>query len=171
MTRGGLRIRSLLESVTARPEFGSVVHKIDLVDHDRLTQLGSADMQALFGSFPDVRELSIAVGDPSWLEVIFPTRGGAQTALQESTKVLSVVCSTSHDGGYDSNVLATLKRLANLNEILLDFPGGTRDQTDPDMANFSLPGIEHLHLGLHGCDRWRLCRVFSSPTPPQPQSG
>lgn len=150
VARGGRRIRSLLESVTARPELGSLVHKIDLVDHDRFTQLGMADMQALFASFPDVRELSIAIGDSSWLEVIFPTRDGAQTALQESTKVLSVVCSKSHGGGYDSNVLVTLKRLPNLNEILLDFPDGTSNQADPDMANFSLPAIEHLHLGLHG---------------------
>ncbi|KWU47445.1 hypothetical protein RHOSPDRAFT_30870 [Rhodotorula sp. JG-1b] len=146
VARGGRRIHSLLESVTARPELGSLVHKIDLVDHDRFTQLGMADVQALFASFPDVRELSITAGDPSWLEVILPTRDGAQTALQESAKAFSVVGSKSHGGGYDSNVLATLKRLPNLNEILLDFPDGTSNQADPGMAKFSLPAIEHLHL-------------------------
>ena len=170
VARGGRRIHSLLESVTARPELGSLVHKIDLVDHDRFTQLGMADMQALFASFPDVRELSITAGDPSCLEVIFPTRDGAQTALQESTKVLSVVCSKSHGGGYDSNVLATLKRLPNLNEILLDFPDGTSNQADPGMAKFSLPAIvPPPGSAWERCDRWRLRRVFSSPTPPQPQ--
>ena len=144
--RNWRRIRSLLETVTVRPALGSAVRNLCLVDTDHETPLQVADFEALFALLPNVRQVSISVSKSSSLEVVLPTRQGAETALRPSVKVLGLSCSEPHGAGYDAKVLGNLIRLPNLKTLLLDFPGSTTDQVDTSMTNVVLSGIEQLHL-------------------------
>lgn len=149
--RSWRRIRSLLQTVTARPAFGSAVRELKLMDSNRDSQLSPGQVQALFALLPNLRELSISVSNsPSWLETVLPTREGAETALRASIKVLHVVSSGAVGAGYDAKVLATLKRLPNLENVQLDFPGSTANEADTSLAAVALPNIKHVQLGLHG---------------------
>jgi hypothetical protein len=147
--QGGQRISSLLETVAARPAFGSAVRELKLADADRDTQLGAADFHALLSFLPGVQELSMAVTKSSCLEAVLPTSEGVKTALSESIKRLTVTCTEAHPGGYGAKVLATLKQLPNLERVVLDFPCSSVDQADTNMADVSLPHIEYLRLGLY----------------------
>jgi hypothetical protein len=147
--QGAERVRSLLETVSARPAFGNDVHELSLANRDRDTDLETGDMQALFGLLPNLRVVSIRVSNPSWIETVLPTRDGVQTALPESIKVLIATCSKPYGGGYGAKALAVLQRLPNLNSVLLDFARNPKDNVDPIITKPALTKIEVLGLGLH----------------------
>jgi hypothetical protein len=147
----GSRIRSLYEAVTARPAFGSAVREARLVNRASDTQLGTSEVQTLFELLPNLKIVDISGSDSApWLEAVFPTRDGAETALRPSVKVLCVESSDAHGAGYDAKVLAALKQLPNLEDGQLHLPGSSADQADSSMVDLSLPGVDRLHLDLHG---------------------
>ncbi|GAA5869832.1 hypothetical protein JCM3774_000508 [Rhodotorula dairenensis] len=123
------RCQALVKTITTRPALGCAVRAVHVSNSAAATPLETDDICALLRLLPNLHAFAIRVHDSACLEAVFPLREGAQTSLPKTLKSLDVSSSQP--------------------SVALDFPGGSKASVDPSLADYSLPNLGSLSVGVH----------------------